>query len=104
MMILATLKINGSTDSYLFTSFSEYYEATFNPEIKIEYELIFDLTGKTYNEKKASAQNIAIDYSLATGNEIEPLSMNELSIISEWFARVGKHYGLLNEFRENAIC
>lgn len=33
-----------------------------------------------------------------------PMSYGELAIWQEHFERLGRRYGLLREFRENAIC
>ena len=104
MMILATLRNAGKTDTYIFNSSAEYSKVINDPENEILYELPFGLTGKTYEEKKAALAGVAFEFSTASKEEIHDLSMNELNIIFGWFERNGKRYGLLNEFRENAIC
>lgn len=63
--------------------------------------VIFKASGKTYAEQKESARQIAIDFQHA---DVCGLSWNELAEISNYFQRVGKHYGLFEEFRENGIC
>jgi len=104
MMILATLTNAGKTDSYIFGSSAEYNKVINNPENEIKYELELCLHGKTYEEKQKQAREIAVEYSWALCDEIKPLSWGESAIVSGWFENVGKRYGLLREFRENAIC
>lgn len=70
----------------------------------ITQELVIDTdtapAGKTYHEKKEWLQNKAIalsDYSC-------DISWLEYMILQDYFFQYGKKYGLLKEFRENAIC
>lgn len=56
---------------------------------------------KTYQELKAKARELAIDFqSWLSENSI---SYEGLAIASEEFEKLGRRYGLLGEFRENAI-
>ena len=56
---------------------------------------------RTYQERKERAREIAIDWQL---NEAEkPMYMSEYAEIGEYFYRLGRRFGLLREFRENAI-
>lgn len=57
--------------------------------------------GKSYEERKADLQNKAIEWH-HTGS-VANWSYGELASIQEFFERNGKRYGLLREFRENAI-
>jgi hypothetical protein len=55
----------------------------------------------TYAERKANARQIAIDWQL---NESDyPYSYGGMAILTNYFYRLGKRYGLLKEFRENGI-
>ena len=55
----------------------------------------------TYAEGKETARQIAIDWQL---NESDyPYSYGGLAILTNYFYRLGKRYGLLREFRENGI-
>lgn len=55
----------------------------------------------TYAEKKANARQIAIDWQL---NESDyPYSYGGMAILTNYFYRLGKRFGLLKEFRENGI-
>lgn len=55
----------------------------------------------TYAERKENARQIAIDWQL---NESDyPYSYGGMAILTNYFYRLGKRYGLLREFRENGI-
>ena len=54
--------------------------------------------GAFYSGKKTQK---AIEYS---NNIVSGLDMFELNQIAEYFERYGRRYGLLTEFKENAIC
>lgn len=86
----------------IYYTYDEVFRDTFSPDT--EQLAFFDLKahGKTYAEKKESVRNNAIAYSNTCG-EID-LSYHELAILSNYFAKYGKRYGLLQEFKENGIC
>ena len=53
-----------------------------------------------YQEMKERVRQMAIDWQL---NDSEGASWSELIAIGEKFAKLGKRFGLLTEFRENGI-
>ena len=53
-----------------------------------------------YQKRKAEVREEAIEYSYSE----EELSYGELAEKNDYFERLGRRYGLLREFRENAIC
>lgn len=55
----------------------------------------------TYAEKKAQARQKAIDWQHEFSERV--LSYGEIIAQAEKFRRLGKKYGLIREFRENAI-
>ena len=56
---------------------------------------------RTYQERKERARQIAIDWQL---NEAEkPMYMSEYAEIGNYFYNLGRRFGMLREFRENAI-
>lgn len=63
--------------------------------------VIFKASGRTYAERKEHARQIAIDFQHA---DCGGLSYYEYACISDYFQRIGKRYGLTEEFRENGIC
>lgn len=92
---------NGKHHSNLYHAFSAYYTDTFSPETEVKAFLKFQPFGNTYEERKESVRDIAIAFQAVN---YPGLSWGELAVICEWFTRMGKKYGLLTEFRENAIC
>lgn len=67
----------------------------------VDYAAELKIHGRTYAERKASAEELAVEYS---NNTAPGLSWGEMAEIEEFFERIGRRYGLLTEFRENAIC
>ena len=56
---------------------------------------------KTYQEKKAEARQLAINWQNDFQNH--QYYWSELAYYTDYFTRLGKRYGLLEEFRENGI-
>ena len=56
----------------------------------------------TYQQKKEQVRNEAIDWQYEVAEM--SLSYGELAEAQDRFERLGRRYGLLQEFRENAIC
>ena len=61
------------------------------------------VSGRTYQERKNDLHEKAIEWSNAVG-QYPKWSYGELAIIQGFFEKYGRRYGLLTEFRENAIC
>lgn len=62
-----------------------------------------NVSGKTYQERKADLQDKAITWS--NDLYLYPCwSYGELADISEFFETNARRYGLLGEFKENCIC
>ena len=59
------------------------------------------MSKKTYAEKKAEAQAMAIEWQLTYYELIYP--WGDIAFYADYFRRIGKRYGLLKEFRENGI-
>lgn len=55
-----------------------------------------------YEQKKKEARQKAIGWQKE--NEISRKSYSQLINESAYFEKLGKRYGLLNEFRANGIC
>lgn len=101
-MLLAKFTIKGKTTTELyFNNWRQYFSDTFSPDTKIENLIEFKVKGKTYAERKANASQLAIDYQ---AGDFEDLSYYELYLIEQFFEKVGKRYGLLEEFKKNCIC
>lgn len=54
-----------------------------------------------YQKQKEAARQQAIEWQLE--NCERNMYMSELAEVGEYFARLGRRFGLLREFRENAI-
>lgn len=82
--------------------YREYFEDTFSPLIEDLRVLNLCVKGKTYEERKSNLYDLAIDYQY----NFAPLSWSygELIDIQDFFYKNARRYGLLKEFKENAIC
>lgn len=61
------------------------------------------VSGRTYQERKNDLKEKAIEWSNKLGN-YPRWSYGELGEIQDFFEVNARRYGLLKEFRENAIC
>ena len=80
--------------------FDTYKRETFSPCIETVCFFFLEIEGKNYAERKENASNKAWAYSTYQAGG---LYWSDLAIIGDFFERVGKRYGLLTDFRENAI-
>ncbi|MBO5918729.1 MAG: hypothetical protein J6Q14_08195 [Oscillospiraceae bacterium] len=104
MMLFAKIKRGEQREENFYRSWDEYYSDTFSPDVEALMLLPFEIHGKTYAERKESLRNLAIDFQDADDGDADLwLSYGELSDIQDYFNRMGRRYGLLREFRENAI-
>ncbi len=78
-----------------------FHNDTFSPETKNIKILQFKIDGKSYQEKKGSLIDLAIDYQLNFG--CLGWSYGELAEIQNFFETNARRYGLLREFKENCI-
>lgn len=85
----------------LYDLWDEYHADTFSPEVEPLELIDFSVKGKNYRERQSSVETTARDFQAA---DIGGLFINDYARIWEWFTTQGKRYGLLKEFRENAIC
>lgn len=100
-IILVNLTDGEIDNGFCFESWEDFYKVTFSPEIVARDIMVLKVTGKTYQERKASLQELAIEYS----NTCYPdLSWGELATVNSFFETYGRRYGLLRKFKENAIC
>jgi len=105
-MIFAKIKTaDGHTESNLYWYWEALHSDTFSPLSDVLFLLPFEIHGKTYQERKESLRNLAIDFQHADDGDTDvTLSYGEIGDIADFFERMGKKYGLLREFRENCIC
>lgn len=80
--------------------YEEWFKDTFSPECKYE-TLDFKISGKTYQERKASLEDLAKDWQLHFSNF--SWSWGEIAEITNYFYDMAKRFGLVKEFKENGI-
>ena len=56
-----------------------------------------------YQKRKEAVRQEAIEWQYKFGEEDLDMSIQELAEVGDYFHKLGKRYGLLEEFRENAI-
>lgn len=100
-MFFAKFIINGQTTAELYDSWDKFNRDTFNPLTEVVALIEFKIHGKDYQTRKESLRTLAIDWSNA---DTEGIYLSDLADIENWFELKSKRYGLLEEFRENAIC
>ena len=101
-MFFASYKdADGKEHANLYFDYPSFYADTFSPECEIIQLIEFATHGRNYIERKNSLEEIAIEFS---HNVVCGLSYDEIYHIQNFFEIMGKRYGLLREFRENAIC
>lgn len=61
------------------------------------------VSGRSYQERKNDLEEKAKEYQ-SSWFDFCGFSYGELAIISDFFEKFGRRYGLLSEFRENCIC
>ena len=99
-MIFASLEQDGKTTAYVFDTMTCLLSATFSPDVTIRDMIPLKIGGRTYKERQNRLRELAIDIQLADDGG---LSWSEAAALGAFFEEQGKRYGLLSEFRENAI-
>lgn len=96
------MKCNGEVFGGFYGNRAEWKEDNSDPG---EVLATIDLTihGKTYAERKEDLRRAAHEYLDLYANSV-PLSWDEVWEFESFFHEQGAKYGLLREFKENAIC
>ena len=100
-MLFAKFISNHRETAQVYYSYEEYQRDTFDPNTELITFIVFVIHGKDYKTRKESLRTLAVEWSNA---DIEGIFASDLIDIQDWFEKNGKRYGLLEEFRENAIC
>lgn len=106
-MFYAVIKTPTDTEpkANLYFTHSEYFKDTFSPEAETLALVGFGVHGRTYGDRREWLRGVVIDWQLADAEHSGAgLTFGEYAFITDWFAKMGKRYGLLREFRENGIC
>ena len=101
-MFIGKYEQNGEIFNNIYYNWNAWQSDTFSPVTKNIELLEFKIGGKTYEERQNNLQQLAIDYQLQFS--WLPWSYGELAEIQNYFERNARKYGLLKEFKENAIC
>ena len=103
-MFYAKLKQGGQTVGNLYHDFQDYVNDTFSPDVETLDIIPLTVHGKNYRERRADLEDKAIDFQNDYFDPDVEIPVLDSSEIMHWFEKMGKRYGLLKEFRENAIC
>lgn len=106
-MLIAYIKTaNDSTPEFYLLKNKRHLEAILQEEPQAQAVNVLNLiiTGKTYTERKAQAENIAQTWQ-ALGTEYNGgnISQGELAEVHGELENIAKKYGLVKDFKENAI-
>ena len=95
-MIFAVINDTAS----IFDTWPEYHAATFCPDCTVSAVIPLKLHGSTYAQRRDSLRDTAQAIQAADNGG---MSYGELAALGDWFTRNARRYGLLTEFKENAI-
>lgn len=115
--IIGLFEKDSTITAALYSSYEEWHNTTFSPDTKILACMPLEIKTKgvelwsmhpgrktsEYKKKQTILRDMAQEWQM----DIFPLgnwSFWELYAIENWFEKMGKRYGLYNEFKENAIC
>lgn len=91
---------NGNERATTFDFWDQVHSFFFFPCLDPVFVTDFKVSGKTYQERKENAKNIAMDVQ----NFFWPgLCWSEYAEIGNELYEIGKKYGLLNEFRREGL-
>lgn len=88
-------------ETNIFYTYKDFFTYTFKPAYLPLFTTDFSISGKNYNERKENAKNLAIDLQHNLCNV--SISYGELATIGYEMEKIAKKYGLVKEFKENAI-
>ena len=80
--------------------YETYYNATFSPDVEIIDIIPLSVKGKTYTAKKEFFRDLAIKYSNA---DLSGISYGEISIITGFFEKCARRFGLTRELKDKCI-
>lgn len=92
--------IDGEVKDKWVDNFFDFAGIYFNPTVEELCTITLAVSGNTYKERKEDLRNKAIDYS----NNWSDMHFYSIRVFQEFFEKNAKRYGLVREFKENAIC
>ena len=100
MIYLKRKDTTNGIESEVLYRFAAVHEMLFCPDVEQVALIEFKTHGKTYAERRENLRQLAVDFSHVCNGD---LSVWEVNDIITWFEKNGRRYGLIREFRENAI-
>ena len=100
-LYFGTCMIDGSVMGWVFGSRDDLHKQIEINDSTILFETNFVVHGSNYKDKKESARALAIDIQGALSES--SVSWWEHSLITKKLYSIGKRFGLIKEFKENAI-
>ena len=91
---------NGNERATTFDFWDQVHNFFFSPCLDPVFVTDFRVSGKTYQERKENARNIAMDVQAFSW---PGLYWSEYAEIQNELHEIGKKYGLLNEFRRDGV-
>lgn len=86
-----------------FYDFETWYRETWSPDVEVLNTIDLTVHGKNYAERKSDVIQKAHDFEDLFTEYGVPMSYGEYAMWGDYFTTQGRRYGLLTEFRENAI-
>lgn len=104
-MVFARVKnADGIVEDAIYRSMGELGHDLFIGKKTMLNVLRLEVSGKTYAERKESLRACAICFQVADDGDSDiQLSMNELTMVEDWFHANARRYGLVEEFSLNGI-
>ena len=99
-MIYAYFVFNGKHFQGVFSE-EELNRISFSPEVDMKYSVRLKAHGKDFTRRLA--QTIFNMDTEAVNSGADCLSYGELAILSAFFTKAARRFGLVREFRENGI-
>ena len=91
------LQSDGTKVGHLFDSVVEFVREVDADPIDI---VDFKVSGRTYEERKESARQLAIEYQW---KECGGMFMSEYAEVTDFFRKIGKRFGLSAEFENEGV-
>ncbi len=91
------LEKDGTKVGHLFDSVVEFVREVDADPIDI---VDFKVSGRTYEERKESARQLAIDFQ---HSECGGMFMSEYAEVTDFFRKIGKRFGLYAEFENEGV-
>lgn len=88
------------TQANLYFDYQTYFDDVFSPSVETVEIIPLSIKGKTYTAKKEFFRDLAIKYSNA---DLGGISYGETAIITGFFEKNARRFGLTRELKENCI-